>query len=84
MTARRGAIGEPAQSLRVDHLDDVASLSESKNETMHENVRCLACGKRLETQLSGVGSLRCLDCRDRNAPLDPELVTLWQKRGSHF
>ena len=66
------------------YLVYVASLSESKNETMHENVRCLACGKRLETPLSGVGSLRCLDCRDRNAPLDPELVTLWQKRGSHF
>jgi hypothetical protein len=31
-----------------------------------------------------VGSLRCLDCRDANAPLDPELVEQWQDGGAHF
>jgi hypothetical protein len=27
---------------------------------------------------------RCLDCRAIEAPLNPELVVLWQKRGSNF
>jgi hypothetical protein len=30
------------------------------------------------------GSLRCLDCRTVEAPLNPELVALWQKRGSNL
>jgi len=63
----------------------VASLSErEKDEGPQKPDRCLACGKPLETPLSVVGSLRCLDCRDEQAALDPDLVALWQKRGAHI
>jgi hypothetical protein len=62
------------------YLVTVASLSEPSRE--HVVIRCLACGKRLEASLSVVGSLRCLDCRDAQVPLNPELVALWQQRSS--
>jgi hypothetical protein len=32
-------------------------------------LRCLACGRRLDESLAVVGSLRCHDCRESNAPL---------------
>ena len=32
---------------------------------------CLACGEELPDPLARAGSLRCQDCRDRDAPLDP-------------
>jgi hypothetical protein len=65
----------------------MASLSERTNESQpnpRRLVHCLACGKSLEAPLSAVGSLRCMDCRDEQAALSPELVALWQKRGSHI
>ena len=63
----------------------VASLSEpAKREEPDRVMHCLACGKRLDNPLSLAGSLRCQDCRTVQAPLDPELVALWQKRGSSF
>jgi hypothetical protein len=34
--------------------------------------RCYACGEPLDLPLVTAGSLRCLDCRATNAPLDPE------------
>jgi hypothetical protein len=34
---------------------------------------CLACGTSLSEALYRAGSLRCQDCRDVEAPLDPEL-----------
>jgi len=37
---------------------------------------CLACGTPLEAPLALGGSLRCSDCRDGDAPLDPEIVNL--------
>jgi hypothetical protein len=36
--------------------------------------RCYACGEPLDRPLVNAGSLRCLDCRAANAPLDPELA----------
>jgi hypothetical protein len=36
--------------------------------------RCFACGEPLDLPLVNAGSLRCLDCRATNAPLDPELA----------
>jgi hypothetical protein len=63
----------------------VASLSErAKQEEPQRVMHCLACGKQLNAPLSMAGSLRCLDCRVVEAPLNPELVALWQKRGSNF
>ena len=39
-----------------------------------DNARCLACGGRIETALIHVGSIRCLECREVNRPLDASLV----------
>lgn len=36
--------------------------------------RCFACGEPLDRPLVNAGSLRCLDCRATNAPLDPQLA----------
>jgi hypothetical protein len=64
---------------------NVASLSEPVPEyPQHEVVRCLACGKQLSTALARLGSLLCLDCRESDAQLNPELVALWQQRGAPF
>src|SRR5919204_1333471 len=35
---------------------------------------CLACGGPLQKTLARLGSLRCLDCREENRPLDAALV----------
>jgi hypothetical protein len=45
---------------------------------------CLACGRPLESPLTATGSLRCLDCRDEKASLDPRRVRDWQEAGAHF
>jgi hypothetical protein len=37
-------------------------------------VQCLACGSQLEPALLGVGSIRCLECRDTNRALDSAVV----------
>jgi len=39
---------------------------------------CLACGKMLEPTFGMLGSLRCLDCRDLHAQLDPRIVAASQ------
>jgi hypothetical protein len=62
----------------------VASLSDRAKQQPQRVMHCLACGKKLDATLSTAGSLRCLDCRAVEAPLNPELVVLWQKRGSNF
>jgi hypothetical protein len=38
---------------------------------------CLACGATIESALSRLGSLRCHDCRDTTARLDPPRVHDW-------
>ena len=35
---------------------------------------CLACGARLQETLARLGSLRCLECREIDRPLDESLV----------
>jgi hypothetical protein len=35
---------------------------------------CLACGGPMEEPLKRLGSLRCMDCRDGQRPLDPALA----------
>jgi hypothetical protein len=49
-----------------------------------ELVQCLACGRPLEAPLSVAGSLRCLDCREANAVLDPRLVERWHQGGAQI
>ena len=34
------------------------------------HLRCLSCNDPVEKSLSVLGSLRCLACRETNAPLD--------------
>jgi len=46
--------------------------------------RCLACNELAEQPLAFLGSLRCLACREDNAPLDPTLVAEWQAEGATF
>lgn len=58
----------------------MAAWTAAKREPDRATVRfCLACGKPLEPTLQLLGSLRCLDCRDTQAPLDPVLVALSQQ-----
>jgi hypothetical protein len=52
-----------------------------KDSNAHEHA-CLSCGARLRETLDRLGSLRCLDCREEDKPLDPELVLAWQTRGA--
>jgi hypothetical protein len=61
----------------------VASLSEHEKQEKQRVMHCLACGNQLDAPLSMAGSLRCLDCRTVEAPLNPQLVALSQKRGSN-
>jgi hypothetical protein len=35
---------------------------------------CLACGGPVEEPLRRLGSLRCMDCRESQRPLDPSLA----------
>ncbi len=35
---------------------------------------CFSCGAQLAPTLARLASLRCHDCRDTRAPLDPRLV----------
>lgn len=43
-------------------------------EVAGEGPCCYSCGEPVELPLVSVGSLRCLDCRVINAPLDPQLA----------
>ena len=61
-------------SLEQQHDDD----------RIPQKLQCLACGKPLQAPLSSAGSLRCLDCRDANAPLDAALVREWHASGARF
>jgi len=42
---------------------------------LERHLRCLACNGPVEKSLMSLGSLRCLGCREVNAPLDPALFT---------
>ena len=43
---------------------------------------CLACGAEIEAALSRLGSLRCHDCRDMTARLDPGYVRASRRSSS--
>jgi hypothetical protein len=40
---------------------------------LERQLRCLSCSGPVERSLMVLGSLRCLACREANAPLDPAL-----------
>jgi len=45
---------------------------------------CLACGRPLEIGLQFPSSLRCLECRETGALLDPAVVERWQAEGAEI
>jgi hypothetical protein len=58
----------------------MAAWTAAKREPNRAKPRfCLACGKQLEPTLQVLGSLRCLDCRESQALLDPALVAISQR-----
>ncbi len=42
---------------------------------IERHLRCLACNGSVEKSLAALGSLRCLACREVDAPLDPSLFS---------
>jgi len=44
-------------------------------ERIERHLRCLAWNGAVEKSLAGLGSLRCLTCRETDAPLDPALFS---------
>lgn len=58
-------------------MENVADWSAAFRTTelthFERHLRCLSCNGPVETSLSVLGSLRCLTCRESNAPLDAQL-----------
>jgi hypothetical protein len=50
-----------------------AALQPAERASIERHLRCLACNGPVEKSLSVLGSLRCLSCREVNAPLDASL-----------
>jgi len=59
----------------VNVADWTAALRASDRARIEQHLRCLACNGPVEKSLSALGSLRCLACRESNAPLDPTLFS---------
>jgi len=49
---------------------------------IQRHLRCLACNGPVEKSLIALGSLRCLACRDANAPLDARLFSELEASGT--
>jgi hypothetical protein len=50
--------------------------------SLERHLRCLACNGPVEKALMVLGSLRCLACRDVDAPLDPALFDEMLPKGN--
>ncbi len=65
-------------------MEGVADWSAAHRATeltrLERHLRCLACDGAVEKSLSVLGSLRCLACREVNAPLDARLFPESQAR----
>ena len=55
--------------------DRTAASRATELASLERHLRCLACTVPVEKSLMVLGSLRCLGCRDVNAPLDPALFS---------
>ena len=53
--------------------DWTAASRATKLASLEHHLRCLACNGPVERSLMVLGSLRCLTCREVDAPLDPAL-----------
>jgi hypothetical protein len=78
---RDGESGEEVTPLLTDLL---GALHAEQEEDASVAPHCLACGAPLQSGLVYGGSLRCLECRESNVPLDPLLVAAWQANGAAF
>jgi hypothetical protein len=58
----------------VKVTDWIAAPDPAEHARSKRRLRCLACDAQVEKSLSALGSLRCLACREANAPLDPRLL----------
>lgn len=58
---RAEQVGRHVVKIEVEHRDE----SQAALRLVHAG-RCLDCGGEIESPLAELGSLRCLDCRDRN------------------
>lgn len=73
----RGRFSAPYEE--VIYIENVANgtrgvFTSVELARLERDLRCLACDGPLEEPLRDTGSLRCLDCRELNAPLDPTVV----------
>jgi hypothetical protein len=50
-----------------------AALRTTELTRLEQHLRCLSCDGPVEKALAALGSLRCLACREVNAPLDARL-----------
>src|SRR4029450_6731208 len=66
--ACNGPVEQPLMCLRSS-----AFLTPPASARRERPLRCLACNGPVEKSLMVLGSLRCLACRDVDAPLDPAL-----------
>jgi hypothetical protein len=57
----------------VNVTDWTAASRAAELAQLERHLRCLACNGPVEKSLRALGSLRCLGCRESNAPLDPAL-----------
>ena len=58
----------------MENVADWSAAFRTKELTRVERqLRCLSCNGPVEKSLSVLGSLRCLSCRETNAPLDAQL-----------
>jgi hypothetical protein len=62
----------------------VASSAKAEQDQDAEAPVCLSCGVPLRETLRRLGSLRCVDCRAEDKPLDPKLVRSWHERGAQL
>jgi len=53
-----------------------AALRTTEVTRVERHLRCLSCNGKVEKSLSALGSLRCLACREVNAPLDARLFAV--------
>jgi hypothetical protein len=88
-TERRGDARGRSSAAAEEHLYTMsmanwATTDASQRERPRRPLRCRACNEPIEEPLALLGSLRCLACREANAPLDPTLVAEWQAEGAEF
>jgi hypothetical protein len=63
---------------------DGRRTSAAADSAEDDPVFCLSCGAEIGAELVFLGSLRCMECRGGDVPLDPALTARWLARGASF